>query len=205
MKDLEISMVKRPWDPSLPIPDWLDAWAKAATDKKLAVGDPEHPPCRVIVGQTGSGKTMAAAKLAASYLEAGGCRVGWCVTRSTEQKIMEALRIGEGTRLEADFDRAGLLVIDDLAWQLFGLAPKARERETERETYRRRLAVWFTAIDERLRASLPTVVTSNLHPSDWGDPALASRLSTAWIVRGRQQEDYRVQVRPAGKAKRVPL
>ena len=186
-------MMERPWDSSLPIPDWIDTWAKAAAHRELVEGDPEHPPCRVIVGQTGSGKTMAAAKLAAAYVEAGGCRLVWCAARSAEQRIMEARLIGEGSRLEADLERAGLLVIDDLAWQLFGLGPKARERETERETYRRRLAVWFTAIDERLRASLPTVVTSNLHPSDWGDPALASRLSTAGTVRGRQQEDHRLR------------
>lgn len=199
MLEAEIRMASRPWDPARSIPPWTETWARFAARRQLEEGDPERPPCRLIVGPTGSGKTMQAAKVAAAYVHAGGHRLLWCSARSAEQRIMHDRQQADD-RLEESLAHVGLLVIDDIAFQLVGLSTDARLREWERETYRRRLLMWSTAIDTRIRAGLGTVITSNLEPGEWGDHALASRLSTPGTVYGRKDGDYRPFLLPLRSA-----
>lgn len=101
----------------------------------------------VLLGPTGTGKTHTAAAVAA-YI-AGRTTIGYWSAAA----ILHMLRPDGGGRLD-DFARVGLLVVDDAG----------AERMTDWA------AEQFTSlVDARWNAELPTIVTSNLSPTDLRD------------------------------------
>ncbi len=143
-------------------------------------GDTDESSMAFLTGRPGSGKTHLAVATLRRYIQSGRKGALFVTVAEWLQEMKDSFATGSSARVMASVKSARLLAFDDIG--------------SEMATDWVREAI-YQVINYRLNELLPTIVTSNLRPSEIADQyhdRLASRLASGLVIDLSMVRDQRI-------------
>lgn len=140
-------------------------------------------------GPVGTGKTTIAYFTLGLFLRNGHRARG--VYWSEWITLVDSLEYREGNAEVLELTKVPVLLLDDL-----GSQDREYQGDLQKETARR-IDILRTVLNTRLSKGVPTIITTNLSPADFGrqwGPRIESRVSEDFWVQAVEGEDLRLRV-----------